>query len=204
MSGTHGHSRGCTKSPVYSRWTDVCKRSRVCVKWRKSFLAFLADVGARPSERHELRQIDPRKGYRPGNVYWRRQLHCICPRSARSLCGWAKAKTRPRQPECVTRRFWRSVRKTRTCWYWTGSKDRKGYGRIRLPISRKRIFVHRLAWAILRERLPTEKELVCHKCNTPLCVRPSKRNHMYLGDYFTNNRDTVSSGHHRGFVRRRA
>ncbi len=124
-----------------------------------------------------------------------RGYRCICNSATRSLCTrWTKMARR--LPECVTRRFWRGVRKTNTCWYWTGAVDEKGYGRIRLAGSRRRVFVHRLAWAILCDRFPDEGELICHKCNNPVCVRPAKK-HAYLGDYFTNNRDTVSSGNHK-------
>lgn len=121
---------------------------------------------------------------------------CICAARVVSLCA---LPTRTKHshgatPECLTRRFWRFVRKTRTCWWWTGPTDEKGYGRIRLAGTRERVFVHRLAMLIIRGDMLVD-ELVCHKCNNPLCVRPDKR-HAYVGSYLTNNRDTVESGRH--------
>ena len=46
----------------------------VCVRWRASFSAFLADVGRRPSPRHSLDRFPNRDGnYEPGNVRWATQ-----------------------------------------------------------------------------------------------------------------------------------
>jgi hypothetical protein len=43
---------------------------RVCARWMKSFAAFLADVGLKPSPDLTLERIDNEKGYEPGNVRW--------------------------------------------------------------------------------------------------------------------------------------
>lgn len=43
----------------------------VCDRWRKSFVAFLADVGERPSRGYTLdRHPDKNGHYEPGNVRW--------------------------------------------------------------------------------------------------------------------------------------
>lgn len=42
----------------------------VCERWRDDFLAFLADVGRRPSPDHSLDRIDVNGNYEPGNVRW--------------------------------------------------------------------------------------------------------------------------------------
>lgn len=41
----------------------------VCASWR-SFPAFLADVGERPSRGHTIDRIDRDLGYEPGNTRW--------------------------------------------------------------------------------------------------------------------------------------
>lgn len=42
----------------------------VCDEWRKSFRAFLRDVGPRPGHHYSLGRIDNDKGYFPDNVRW--------------------------------------------------------------------------------------------------------------------------------------
>jgi len=104
---------------------------------------------------------------------------------------------RVKNRRCIRDRFWDHVRKTKNHWIWTGQRDRKDYGRLRISGERPRVVLaHRLSWAIARGGWPPDDRLVCHKnkCNTPHCVRPT---HLYLGTYLSNNRDTVAIGHHR-------
>lgn len=42
----------------------------VCTEWRRSYVAFLRDVGRRPSAQHSLDRIDCNGHYEPGNVRW--------------------------------------------------------------------------------------------------------------------------------------
>lgn len=46
------------------------KGIRVCARWRKSFEAFVADVGTRPTLRHTLDRKNPFKNYTKSNVRW--------------------------------------------------------------------------------------------------------------------------------------
>jgi hypothetical protein len=77
----HGHCGRNKWSPEYRVWASVkqrCRNSlayvekgiRMCAEWQKSFLAFLAGVGPRPSLGHTLDRLDNSKGYEPGNVRW--------------------------------------------------------------------------------------------------------------------------------------
>lgn len=42
----------------------------VCDRWREDPAAFIADLGPKPSPKHELDRIDNDKGYEPGNCRW--------------------------------------------------------------------------------------------------------------------------------------
>lgn len=71
---------GAWKSPEYLAWRAMINRcqgiknrrktdGKVCARW-KSFLAFLADMGPRPSPQHSLCRSDHKKPYGPKNCYW--------------------------------------------------------------------------------------------------------------------------------------
>ena len=86
------------------------------------------------------------------------------------------------------KRFWDKVNKTDGCWLWTGSRDRKGYGRI--SIDRSPALVHRVAWTLEHGAIPPGM-CVLHKCDTPGCVR---HDHLFLGTIADNNRDMFAKG----------
>ena len=84
---THGAARRGQQTPEYRAWCDMIQRTTnprcqqyarygergvsVCECWRKSFRAFLADVGRRPGPGYSLdRYPDQRGNYEPGNVRW--------------------------------------------------------------------------------------------------------------------------------------
>lgn len=94
-------------------------------------------------------------------------------------------------------RFWSKVkkRKGKRCWEWQGSRQEKrgGYGQFRTSKPRKYNRAHRWIYQQVFKVTLKPKELVCHKCDNPPCVRPS---HLYLGTNKDNTSDKVSKGRH--------
>lgn len=92
-------------------------------------------------------------------------------------------------------RFWQKVDKDGpiiygldNCWIWSGCKLVSGYGVIQL--NKKKIYAHRCSYEMNFGPIPIGIH-VCHKCDNPLCVRPS---HLFLGNFSENMRDKVSKG----------
>lgn len=87
-------------------------------------------------------------------------------------------------------RFWAQVQKTEGCWLWVGWVMSSGYGET--CQANKRILAHRLSWKIANGEIP-KGQLVLHKCDTPLCMRPS---HLFLGTDADNTADKRAKDRH--------
>jgi hypothetical protein len=80
----HGLTRKDNMAPEYGIWNGMIQRCHgvgnrtknyenvsVCERWRKSFAAFYADVGPRPSPLHSIDRYPNMNGdYEPGNCRW--------------------------------------------------------------------------------------------------------------------------------------
>jgi hypothetical protein len=78
------------------------------------------------------------------------------------------------------------------CLLWTGVTKRDGYGVIGIGRG-KQYRVHRIAWEVKYGAVP-QGLLVCHKCDTPLCVNVD---HLFLGTPKDNTQDMIRKGRRR-------
>jgi hypothetical protein len=92
----------------------------------------------------------------------------------------------------IEQRFWAKVKKTSTCWLWTGGTSKKGYGRFNFH--GKIVSAHVASWRIRKGPIPKGMS-VLHKCDVKLCVRC-----LFLGTQANNLADMRRKG--RDYIRR--
>jgi hypothetical protein len=76
-------THGMCYTPTYHSWQSMKARCQnksnrnyggkgivVCERWRNSFVAFLADMGEKPSPRHTIERLRIDGNYEPGNCEW--------------------------------------------------------------------------------------------------------------------------------------
>ena len=91
-----------------------------------------------------------------------------------------------RNTKSLAVRLFSRVKKTETCWLWTGSTTR-GYGKLD-----GRRYAHRVSYELAHGQIPVGF-CVLHRCDTPACVRPD---HLFLGTDADNVRDMISKNRH--------
>ena len=88
-------------------------------------------------------------------------------------------------------RFWRKVRKGPGCWEWTGHRNEKGYGLIRVGGKDEgSLYAHRVSYELAKGPLG-EGMCALHTCDNPPCVRPD---HLFAGTQRDNIDDMVAKG----------
>lgn len=93
-------------------------------------------------------------------------------------------------------RLWNKVVKLGSecgCWLWEGHESKDGYPRMVITKpSRVTFLVHRAILGLHGVNVPDQK-LVCHTCDTPLCVNPS---HLFVSDQPGNVQDMNQKRRH--------
>lgn len=74
------------------------------------------------------------------------------------------------------------------CWIWGGAIAGDGYGKLKRQ--GKTLRAHRFFYSKLVGPIPAGL-VVCHRCDTPLCVNPA---HLFIGTHLDNERDKDRKG----------
>ena len=121
------------------------------------------------------------------NKHWRRNKKFGSPVAVSSHSGSNKGLT-------AEERFAKSVRKTDSCWIWTASRDKNGYGIFRGMIGQTAFTrAHRFSYALHTGDMLVGMQAL-HTCDNPSCVNP---NHLFSGTGADNMRDKVQKGRSR-------
>lgn len=96
----------------------------------------------------------------------------------------------PQYTTATIARFWSKVDRSGDCWVWTAGKNGRGYGKFNVGYTR--FYAHRFAFLLTFGAIP-DGMVVCHRCDTPSCVRPD---HLFAGTQQENLRDMAAKGRH--------
>lgn len=78
-----------------------------------------------------------------------------------------------------------------SCWYFSGSKDRCGYGRFR--IGKHYLGAHKISYLLMVGDYDQSSMEIMHSCDNPACINPS---HLSAATHKDNIKDCLKKGRH--------
>jgi hypothetical protein len=112
------------------------------------------------------------------------------------VCGSCKMKkwrhgSYDYRPATIEDKFWINVRKSESCWIWTGHVMKNGYGTI--TVKRAPFGAHRFSYELHYGKIKNGLS-VLHKCDVRNCVNPE---HLFIGTQQDNMTDMINKRRHR-------
>lgn len=116
----------------------------------------------------------------------------MCRHHYRASLAGRETRRKARPSESATERMERWIERDPNtgCWLWSGAVASR-YGR--MAYRGNQHAAHRLSFEV-HVRPLGEGEVVCHRCDTPLCVNPL---HLWAGTQRDNMRDMIEKGRDR-------
>lgn len=92
-------------------------------------------------------------------------------------------------PTDPSKRFWSKVNKTDSCWLWTASTHKFGYGAFNV---RGKVYTgHAYSWYLAHNSFPSKGQVIMHTCDNPTCVNPQ---HLQIATQKENVEDCTRKG----------
>lgn len=79
--------------------------------------------------------------------------------------------------------------KEKSCWNWTGTLTRAGYGVLR--INGSNYYAHRLSYKVFNNKEPNDELEIIHSCDNPKCCNPD---HLTEATHKLNMQDAIFKG----------
>jgi len=116
--------------------------------------------------------------------HWKRNKKYGSPAATKNHAGMFQGMSAPE-------RFLSRIKKTEGCWFWTGGKDRDGYGIFKGEVGGMMFNkAHRYSYALHTGDLLVGRQ-ACHTCDIPSCVNPA---HLFSGTAKDNIDDMIAKG----------